>query len=227
MPELERELQALAGAVEFPATPDLGTRIHAVLPGRPRRVWPVRIAVVLAAVVAALGVALAVPKARSAILRFFDIGTVRIEFVDRLPQVRPSAPLALGRRIDARRAPFRLLYSHLLGKPDAVYREGAAITQLYGSPGRVRLLVTQIRTGFDPSVGKKLQSQGTSVQFVPIHGSTGVGVWIEGRPHIVVLPGGAPRLAADTLVWERDGTTVRLEGAPRLEDAIAIAESLR
>lgn len=227
MSELERELHALANAIDFPAAPDLTARVRASLPARPRRVWPLRAAVALAAVVAAVGAALAVPQARSAILRFFDIGAVRVEFVDRLPEVRPATRLALGRRLDAHQAPFRLLRSDLLGKPDALYRQGGVITQLYGSPERVRLLVTQIRSGFDPSVGKKLQGMGTRVVFVPIHGSTAVGVWIEGRPHLVVFPGGPPRLAADTLIWERDGTTVRLEGSPTLEDAIAIAESLR
>ena len=227
MPELERELRALGGALDLPAAPDLTARVNPRLPERPRRVWPLRVAVGIAVVVAAVAVALAVPQARSAILRLFGVGAVRVEFVDRLPAVRPTGRLELGGRIDEAQAPFRLLHSSVLGRPDAVYRQGAVVTQLYGSLEHVRLLVTQIRGGFDPAIGKKLSAQGTRVTFVPIHGSTGIGVWIEGSPHVVVFPGGPPRLAANTLIWERDGTTVRLEGTPTLEEAIAIAESLR
>ena len=58
-------------------------------------------------------------------------------------------------------------------------------------------------------------------------GATGPGVWITGRPHLVLLPGGAPRLAADTLIWQRNKLTVRLEGATTLQQAVTIAESLR
>src|SRR6266576_7299802 len=88
MTELERALVALGGELEFPPTPDLvGTvreRLH-----RRRRLRPLVFAVALGAL--AIGVAMAVPPARSAILRFFHIGSATVERVETLPaaQERP------------------------------------------------------------------------------------------------------------------------------------------
>ena len=102
------------------------------------------------------------------------------------------------------------------------------VTLLYGTPDRVRILVTEIAgSDFTPEVGKKLAATGTQVEFVPIRGSVGPGVWIQGRPHIVRFPGGPLRLAANTLIWTRGQLTLRLEGAASLEQAVAIAETLR
>jgi hypothetical protein len=227
MPELERELLALPAAVDFPTTPDIASRIHERLPGRPRPASRRRFALAVAVVAVAVGAAFAVPQARTAILRFFGVGEVRIEFVDRLPEVPPNGPLALGAAIDPADAPFPLLRSKLLGKADGVYNSQGVVTLLYGSHRHVRLLVTEIAgTPFDPTVGKKLQAAGTHALFVSIRDSTGPGVWIEGRPHLVVLPGGPPRLAADTLIWQHGKITVRLEGATSLQQAVTIAESL-
>ena len=101
------------------------------------------------------------------------------------------------------------------------------MTLLYGTPERVRLLVTQIpASGFTPDVGKKLAATGTHVEFVEIPGSPGPGVWITGRPHLVSLPGGPARLASNTLIWQRGPLTVRVEGAETIAQATRIAESL-
>ena len=226
MSELERELRDLGAVLAFPATPDVASAVARDLEPRPTRVWPQRLA--LAAVVAAvaIGAAFAVPPARTAILRFFGIGAVRIEFVDRLPEVRRT-PLDLGTPIDPDEAPFPVLHSKLLGAPDAIYRDGDVVTLLYGSPSRVRLLVTEIvGSGFESTVGKKLLGEGTSVRFFPVRDADGPGVWIEGKPHIVEFPGGPVRLAKNTLIWQRGELTVRLEGAIRLGQASRIADSL-
>src|SRR5580765_1298 len=90
MTELERALVALGDELEFPDTPRVW---HAVEPRlqRRRRLRPVVFA--LAAGIVALGIAFAVPPARSAILKFFHIGSVTVERVDTLPpaQTRPFA----------------------------------------------------------------------------------------------------------------------------------------
>lgn len=227
MPELDRELLALAADIDFPATPDLASGLRGRLPERPLPVSRRRSALAVATAAIAVGAAFVVPQARTAILRFFGVGAVRIEFVDRLPEVPPAGSLDLGAAIDPADAPYPLLRSELLGKADAVYDRHGVVTLLYGSREHVRLLVTQIEGGrFDPTVGKKLEAAGTRVMFVPIHGSTGPAVWIEGRPHLLLLPGGAPRLAANTLVWQHNQLTLRLEGAPSLPQAVMIAESL-
>src|ERR1700730_1853149 len=77
--DLERELRALP--VDWPATPQL----QLVLARRRR--WPLAAAVALAAVAAAF----AVPQSRGAILRFFDIGADKIQFVDTLPPAQQRA----------------------------------------------------------------------------------------------------------------------------------------
>jgi hypothetical protein len=230
MTELELGLRGLAEAVDFPETPDIASEVDVRLRASPRAArsrhlaWAVALSVLVAAAVAA---GLAVPQARTALLRLFGVGEVRIELVDRLPEVRPGAPLDLGTPIEAADAPFVLLRPTLLGDPDGVYRRGSVVTLLYGRPERVRMLLTEIASsGFTPDVGKKLAAAGTHVEFVPIRGSAGPGLWISGRPHTVQLPGGRPRLAANTLIWTRGRITLRLEGAASLQQAVAIADSV-
>jgi hypothetical protein len=227
MPDLERDLRDLAAAIDFPATPDLSTRVRGRLAERERVRWYRWIAIAVAVAALAVAVGLAVPDARTAIFRFFHIGSVRITFVDRLPQVQPVGPLDLGEPISPAEAPVGMLHSELLGAPDAIYRSGDIVTLLYGTPERVRLLVTQIpASGFTPSVGKKLAATGTHVEFVEIPESFGPGVWITGGPHLVTLPGGPARLASNTLIWQRGRLTVRVEGAETIAQATRIAASL-
>lgn len=229
MRDLERELRELSSAIMVPPTPDLAGAAHTRLrTTRPAESWPRR-PVVLALVVAIVLVAgLAVSPARTAILRFFGIGAVQIELVDRLPAVEPSAPLALGSEIDPSQAPFPIVRSDLLGDPDAVYASGEVVTLLYGSPDRVRLLVTEIgHSALAPEIAKKIVAGSTNTRFVDIRGSTGPGIWIEGAPHVVVLADAPPRLVGNTLVWVQEGRTLRTEGAAELDDALRIAESMR
>ena len=227
MTELEMELRSLASAIDFPEPPDIASNIRVDVPGPQQPAWRRRVALAVAIGAIAVAAGFAVPQARSAILRFFGIGAVQIEFVDRLPAAQPVTRLGLGAPIDPADAPFLLLQSRLLGDPDGVFRRGDVISLLYGTPERVQLLVTEIAdSDFTPEVGKKLASLGTQVEFVPIRGSVGPGVWIEGQPHTVRLPGGPPRLATNTLIWTHGQITLRLEGAESLQQAVAIAESL-
>src|SRR6478735_1132445 len=138
MTELERELRGLAAAIAFPETPEIVANLRLTprperLP-RPRRSW--RTAGVVVAVVLAVAVAagMAVPQARTSILHWFGIGEIRIGFVDRLPAVRPDAPLDLGTAIDSDDARFPLLHPTVLGEPDGIYRSGDVVTLLYGTP---------------------------------------------------------------------------------------------
>jgi hypothetical protein len=72
---------------------------------------------------------------------------------------------------------------------------------------------------------------GTTVEQTTIRSSPAF--WISGVPHAFVYldaDGKAQldttRLAANTLLWEDDGITYRLESALERADAIALAESL-
>jgi hypothetical protein len=60
------------------------------------------------------------------------------------------------------------------------------------------------------------------------------GFWIEGHPHVVdyVDPSGragrlSSRLVGNTLLWNQEGLTVRIESSLSLERSLAIATSLR
>jgi len=229
MRDLERELRELGAAIAVPATPDIAGEVRArrslehLRPDRSRR----RLVLVLA-LLAAVVVGLAASPARTAILHFFGIGAVRVEVVNRLPAVEPNAPIAPGRQITPAEAPFRLLRSDLLGEPDRAYVDGDVVTLLYGSPERVRLLVTQIGTAeLTPELVKKLGTAFTGIGFVDLAGLPGPALWIEGESHVVVLPDAPPRLASNTLVWVQSGRTMRIEGALDESDAVRIAESFR
>jgi len=228
MPDLERELRGLGESIAFPPTPDLAASVRARLPERVPTLRPRRLVLVAAVLGAAVVAGLAIPQARSAILRVFGIGAVHIEYVDKLPAVEPHAALDLGPEISVEDAPFRLLESPLLGEPDGVYASGDVVTQLYGSPDRVRLLVTQIRGHtLRSDVVKKVVGTTTNTDFVSIAGLSGQALWIEGAPHILSLPNAPERLAANTLIWTQGNLTLRLEGAESLDEAVEIAQSFR
>jgi hypothetical protein len=228
MPDLERELRGLAESIAYPTTPELAANVRARLPERAPTLWPRRLVLVAAVLGAAIVAGLAIPQARSAILRVFGIGAVRIEYVDKLPAVEPQAQLDLGPKISADDAPFRLLESPLLGEPDGVYVSGNVVTQLYGSPEHVRLLVTQIRgRALRPDIVKKVVGTTTNTDFVSIAGLTEPALWIHGAPHIFLLPSAPERLAANTLIWTQDDRTLRLEGAESLDEAVEIAQSFQ
>lgn len=227
MSEFEHELRAFAAAIEVPPTPDLAARVRAELGERRPVLWRRRLAVALSLAAIAIGAAFAVPQARTAILRFFGVGSVRIEFVKRLPKV-PAGPIPLGRRVEPDAAPFPPLSSKLLGRPNGVYVQGNVVTMLYGTRSSVRLLVTLIHDSMAMSeVAKKLAVTGTQVRFLAVGRARAPGVWVEGAPHIVRFPGGPLRLARNALIWRSGALTVRVEGTLRLDDALAIADSLR
>jgi hypothetical protein len=96
----------------------------------------------------------------------------------------------------------------------------------------VRLLVTQFpgRVG-DPALLKKLAGQGTVVRRLEVDGDGAV--WLEGGPHAVffVAPDGTIRddqgwLAGNTLLVDREGVTLRVEGAVTLDDAVEIVRAM-
>src|SRR5438093_4497867 len=131
MTELERLLAALAAEVEWPATPDVVGRLDLAPRRRSRR--PLLVAIVVA--LAAVAVAMAVPDARSAILRFLHLGGVTIERVATLPPAE-ERPLAadLGKPVTPERAqavlgdPF--LLPRTAGRPVLYERSGIVSTLL-------------------------------------------------------------------------------------------------
>ena len=240
MSDLERRLVALGAELEIPATPNRASSVAVDLAPRRRASRRSLVLALAALVVAALLATLAIPDARSALLRFFGIGSVQIELVDELPEVTRDPvelELMLGERVslgEAReRTGFPLL--ELEGAPDAVYLgERGTVWFVYGRPDSVRLLVAQTpNVNVDePSLFKKLAGEGTIVSDVAVRGEDGF--FLSGEPHLVFLVddsgdvvGESARLAQEVLIWTEGGRTIRLEGDLSEQEALRVAESLR
>src|SRR5437762_847778 len=132
MTELERALVALGGELEFPPTPDLRTRVGERLQRR-RWVRPLVFAVALGAL--AVGVALAVPPARSAILKFFHIGSATVERVETLPPAQ-QRPLVSGLGPALVREDAEMYAGIHMRLPDNV-----APQRFYAQPGMISTLI--------------------------------------------------------------------------------------
>ena len=214
--DLERELRALP--VEWPAAPQL----RPVLARRRRR-WPLVAAIALAAVAAAF----AVPQSRGAILRFFDIGADKIQFVDTLPPAQQrSLDAGLGYPTTLARARVlvpTLLLPPLGSPPPSLHASGQVVSMVFLHGGKPVLLS---ELGGDGSFLKKLVGGQTHVTWMRV--GAAYGVWLAGKPHIFFFPREPARLAGNTLVWQGKDTTYRLE-SPGLtkRKALDLARLLR
>lgn len=259
MTELERALVRLGGDLAFPETPDVaaavGDRLERAAPLRRRT--PSRRALVVAfvALAVAVGAAMAVPSARTAILEFFGLRGATVTRVDTLPPVetRPEAPdaateLELGSPVPVVDGSVRVTWPYLvvpeaLGPPDAAYyssvlRDGKVSLVYEPGPGVPRsrytgvgILVTEFRGDLAPGYIDKLAESGTTIQRLRIGRHRAV--WLEGGPHFVAFrtPGGnfgeeVARLAGNTLLVEHGRLLVRIEGELEQDRAVEIARSL-
>ena len=188
-----------------------------------RRRWPLVAAIALAAVAAAF----AVPQSRGAILRFFHIGADKIQFVDTLPPAQQrSLDAGLGYPTTLARARVlvpTLLLPPLGSPPLSLHASGQVVSMVFLHAGKPVLLS---EVGGDGSFLKKLVGGQTHVTWMRV--GAAYGVWLSGKPHIFFFPREPARLAGNTLVWQGNGTTYRLE-APGLtkQDALDLARSLR
>jgi hypothetical protein len=227
MTELERALVALD--VAFPPEPELwaGMRVRI----ERRRVWrrPLVFAVALGFV--AFGIAMAVPDARSAILRFFHVGAVSVERVETLPGAQ-ERPLTAGLGAPVSRADAEARSAFRLRLPD-----GQVPTRYYFRPG---LIATMLQVDGKPvllvefqgeqvSLTKKFAASETSVQPAEIGE---FGLWLTGGRHVMRWSFGAgsheleTRLAGNVLLWLQDDRTYRLEGALSKEKMLELAHQI-
>lgn len=254
MTGLEQALARIGAEIDFPPTPDAAAVVERRLAAgaaRPRRPRATRrtLVLVLAALALAVGGALAVPPARSAIFEWLGLRGATVERVERLPEVPvdAGARLELGRPValeDARsRVDFPLLLPDALGAPDAAYLStyppGGMVSLVYGSGEglpRSRLtgvgaLLTEFRGDVTPELVAKLVDQGTLVERVEVDGRRGL--WIEGEHALLFRSSDGrileerARLAGSTLLLEHGSLLVRLEGGLTRERALEIAASLR
>lgn len=218
MTELERALVAVGRELELPPQPDLVAAVRARLERRRMFGWRA-VAFAAAVVVVAFGIAMAVPPARSAILRFFHIGAVTVEQVDTLPPAR-QRPLAAGLGPPLARHPAELRAHLPIKLPDL---EGPKPTRYYAQPGLIATLLSYRGTPIllaemrDDQVAlfKKFASPSSTVE--PVDLGRG-GLWVEGN-HVLTWQFGLAdtrqiktRLAGNVLIWVAGNTTYRLEG---------------
>jgi hypothetical protein len=228
MTELERALVQLGRELDTPAEPDLRSRVRDRIERRPRY----RRALVPAlALLAALGIALAVPEARSAILRFFHIGAVTVERVETLPPARERPLTAgLGPTLSLKKAEARSGVSLVLNgpRPQRFYAQRGLIATLLQYRGKPVLLAEL--QGDQMGIAKKLAGPATRVEAVPI-GS--FGLWLEGGQHLLIWEAGRgevrqieSRLAGNVLVWAEGARTFRLEGGLNKGQMLALARQI-
>jgi hypothetical protein len=253
MDDLRAELVELAASIEFPTEPNLAPlvadRIRAGVRPQPaprqliaRRGFAVSLAV---AVVLVSAVMVLSPSTRHAVADFLGIGGARIEFSNE-PAAGIATDLQLGDRVSldeaAGRVDFDLRVPSELGEPDEVYVKRDLVTVFVSMAWRanddlpratstgVGALLTEFRSDVEVDFIKKLIGGGTELTRVTVDGTDAF--WVKG-PHSFMLldEEGRPRedtarLSANTLLWEREGITYRLEGAFDLDAAARIADSL-
>jgi hypothetical protein len=243
---LELALADLAAALEWPPTPALAASVGAAIRAQPVRTpgWrPARrglllgllAAVLLAGAAAAIGIAL---------------GGLRIISGGPAPgSPLPDALVAqrgFGEETDldaAASALGGLLVPQLsaLGEPEHVFFDDRtqAVALTWGareglpadSATGLGVVVTQFRADIGPQTFEKLIHEGTRVEQIGVNGTTGY--WVAGGEHYFFFRTAdgdvldtTIRLVGTTLMWEQEGLTVRIEGAPTLADALRIAGSM-
>ena len=243
--DLERVLSMTEA--DFPPTPSMAGPVAARI-GEGARVKPQRrrlVPLLAAAAVLALAVTLlASPGARRAVADWLGIGGVRITTDPGESSEPIGDDLGLGDRTTlgeaAGAAGFELRFPSALDAPDEVYVATASgfeqVAAVYGSDEVPRLaedermLLMQFQGTPEEAYFKKLIEADPGIDPVTIDGA--MGFWVPG-PHELTYrgPDGTlrnddSRLAGNTLVWEQNGVTYRLEGEIPLEVALDLAHSL-
>jgi hypothetical protein len=250
--DLERELLALGDEIAWPSTPDLAAAVGARISAEPRQParrawrWPWQLerpllATALAAVLVVLvacGVLLASsPGVRATLRDWLGIGSVRITRVERLPDLAPARELGLGRRVTlaSAEADFGTVATvKALGAPDAVYlgqgppqRVSLVYVARSGLPAGkagIGALLDEIQGDTPLAYAEKLVGARVPITHVKVNGADG---YFIGGSHALQLPDELrPRLAGNTLVWQDDAVTYRLETALGLRQALALARSV-
>lgn len=211
--------------------------------------------IVATLVVLVLAVALAIPEARAAASEFLHLRGIDIfrapSVATPAANASPRAGLGSLTTLDEarRRADFtlRVPTDARLGSPDEVYLDVATpgahqrIALVYGQRASipvsheagVSVLVVELRGRFDETlIAGKSAGPETKIEAVSVNG--GRGIWLEGAPHLFfyrddsgVVWTETLRLAGNTLLWEQDGVTYRLEAQVSREEALRIAASFR
>jgi hypothetical protein len=164
---------------------------------------------------------------------------------------RAGAALGLGTRMSLDDIRARVEMSVVppadatLGPPDAFYLAptlaGGMVSMVWmarpdmpaADETGVALVISQFEGAINRDGFQKLLDQDVSIDLVSVAGAQAW--WLHGAPHLFLRRPGTgeqsrpvipSRLAGDTLLWERDGLTYRLEGRTGMERAVEIAGSI-
>jgi hypothetical protein len=237
--ELERRLLALGRELDLPRAPDLAAAVRRRLEERPGRPFPWRLAaaVTLAVLALAAGAALAVPQARTTILKWFHLRGVTVERVETLPGAsEQSLAERLGRPLSRQAAEravgFRLVLPPFRGGPPkrAYVLDNALATIFLRVPGKRTALLSEFRAASFVLLKKSIAGQ-TVIESVRVDGDEGL--WLAGGPHVLtyVDRAGAFRqrpilIKGNVLLWIHEGLTLRLEGPLTKAQALRIARGV-
>lgn len=256
MPELEDELTALAGAIVWPPTPRLRVlpMYGDVSREAGRRGFP-RWALAAAAVLLILAALLAYTPSREAIAGWLNLH-LNLQRVQHPPNPSALPPGQLGENLDLGTAvtldqaraqvAWKVTVPASLGQPDAVYLKQppsgpskGEVTLVYaqrsdipvsGQTG-VAVLVTEARGTVNEFFFQKTLGPDSTVEQVNVGGHAGY--WIAGHPHDFAFTDAdgkfyweKVRLATNTLIFDHNGTIVRIEGDMTRAQALAIASSM-
>jgi hypothetical protein len=126
-----------------------------------------------------------------------------------------------------------------LTAPEIYLRENGIVSLVYPASTdfpaahgtNVGVILTEFKGDTTEAIDKLLHS-GTAVEVVTVNGQ--IGLWLTGEDHFVFfvnpdngfveVPG---HIAGNTLLWEQDGITFRIEANVVKAGALHLAESLR
>lgn len=255
--DIKRELRRLGSDLKYPPTPDLAARVRRRLEeeqadrfrrrsaaGKLRRgVAFAAATILLLSIIVGFS-----PNVRSAVADWLGLGGIVIIRDDSVPGgMEPvGAGLDLGERTTLEQAQeymgsgYQVLVPTIpeLGDPDAVYLGAEpyrdVVTLVYeagpdlpplSSETRIGLLLNEVPGDIESTYFLKGIPSETRIEEITVNG--GRGYWISGEPHLLDPIGGEERLAGNTLLWEQDGWTLRLESSLGREETQRIAESVR
>ena len=250
MPELEDQLTAVAASIEWPRTPQLRiVRTNRLFVETSPRIVRTNRRFVLAAAAALL---IAITLAFTWLTLHTTIYRVpNPPTPSALPPGRVGSNLDLGTptTLSAAQAEvsWKIVVPPSLGHADAVYLKPAAsggpsggeVSLVYANaPGvqasaqtGVAVLVTEARGAVNENFFVKIIGPDTQVEQVSVNGHPGY--WVAGHPHDFAFSDAngnfymeQMRLAANTLVFDDNGTIVRIEGAMTKAQALKLAGSL-
>jgi hypothetical protein len=228
--DLERQLRELGGEIAYPATPNLARAVRARIQPEPAwRRWRVMLAAAAVVLIAVAGAVALNPDARRAVAGFLGLPGFQVVKVKVLPSPSPKVGARPVTLTEARSlAGFTVL------TPDPPEHVRALSFDDTPPGGELELdlaggaILTEVKGGIDKGIFTKMVGGDTKVTEVNVGGA--IGYWFSGALHVFVYMDANGhyrsedlRLSGDTLVFERGGVLVRIEGAKNQADALRIA----